>query len=54
MSNLERLVILEGYFGAIGIDSDMISPNLVASVVQDHFPWWNLTGNDIVFLSNNL
>jgi len=41
------------YFQHMGIESDCISPNLVASVCIDYFNW-ELTSEDIVFLSNIL
>lgn len=47
-----RLHMLKLYFEAVGVEH--VSPNLVAEVCYDKFPFWNLTGDDIVYLSDNL
>ncbi len=49
-----KLGLLKAYFSALAIDSEYISPNLVAFVVADNFPWWELSSEEIVFLSDNL
>jgi hypothetical protein len=49
-----KLQILSGYFKAIGVDSEEISPNLVASVISEYWPNWELTSEQVVFLSDNL
>ena len=55
MKNLElKTAMLKGYFKALKIDPQDVSPNLVASVCHDIFPFWEVTGEEVVEISNNI
>lgn len=47
-------VILKSYFRSNGIDSDCISPNMVAEVADTYFSFMQLNNTEVVQLSNNL
>ena len=47
-----KLKLLKIYFQQIGVDSEYVSPNLVAEVTYDF--GWCLTSDEIIYLSDNL
>jgi len=49
----ERLIVLKGYLKDRGIDSDECSPNLIADICFNYFPQWEVTSEEIVYLSDN-
>ena len=50
----DKLVILRGYLIAQQIDFDCASPNLVADICFNYFPQWNISPEDILYLSNKM
>ena len=49
-----KLELLRNYFYAIGIEAGYVSTNLVADVCYNYFPHWEVTGDDVVFLADNI
>jgi hypothetical protein len=55
MNNLDlKTAMLRSYFESVKINPEDISPNLVASVCHDYFPFWEVTGEEVVELSNSI
>jgi hypothetical protein len=54
MKHLEtKIKILELYFRQAGIESECISPNLVADIALDYFQF-DLTSKEVVYISETL
>ena len=49
-----KLKMLKIIFNNLNIESEYVSPNLVAEYCYNNFPNWNLSSDDIVWLSDNI